>query len=38
MRSIAQIAEKAGGSMEYEAEGGRFTVTVMLGTLARAEE
>ena len=38
MRSTAQIAEKAGGSMEYEAEGGRFTVTVMLGTLARAEE
>ena len=37
MRSIAQIAEKAGGSMEYEAEGGRFTVTVMLGTLVRAE-
>ena len=30
--------KRAGGSMEYEAEGGRFTVTVMLGTLARAEE
>lgn len=37
MRSIAQIAEKAGGSMEYETANGRFTVTVMLGIVPRAE-
>lgn len=33
MRSIAQIAEKCGGSMEYETENGRFTATVMLGVV-----
>jgi hypothetical protein len=38
MRSIAQIAEKTGGSMEYESRDGIFTVTVLLNVVLSEEE
>ena len=38
MQSIAQIAEKTGGSMEYESHDGIFTVNVLLNLLLSEEE
>ncbi len=38
MQSIAQIAEKTGGSMEYENNNGIFTVTVLLNIVLSEEE
>ena len=38
MQSIAQIAEKTGGSMEYESSDGVFTVTVLLNVVVDGEE
>ncbi len=38
MQSIAQIAEKTGGSMEFESEDGVFTVTVLLNVVVGGEE
>ena len=38
MQSIAQIAEKTGGSMEYESRDGVFTVNVLLNRILSEEE
>lgn len=38
MQSITQIAEKTGGSMEYESKDGIFTVTVLLNVVVDGEE
>jgi len=38
MRSIEQIAEKTGGSMEYQIQGDLFQTTVLLNMILPSEE